>query len=158
MCGRELADAELDRFTGEPADGALDVGVVGRQRRLELGVVEVEQGTAGRAAGGGDGRAVLLDRRLLELGVAVEAEGLREADDRRRGRVGAAGELLRCLEGRLLEVVDDVSRSVLLRARELVEALGDVGREGLAVRGPGSAGGAGAAAAGPGLGCGLAHR
>ncbi len=78
--------------------------------------------------------AVLLDRGLLKLGVALEAERLREADDGRGGGAGAARELLGGLEGGLVEVVDDVAGDVLLRARELVEALGDVGRERLAVR------------------------
>ena len=96
-------------------------------------MVEVEQRRGRGAALGGRAAAVLLDRRLLQLGVALEAERLREADDGRRGGVGAAGELLGGLEGGLVEVVDDVAGDVLLRARELVEALGDVGGERLAV-------------------------
>ena len=76
--------------------------------------------------------AVLLDRRLLQLGIAVESERLGEAHDRRRRGVGAAGELLGRLEGRLVEMIDDVAGDVLLRARELVEALGDVVGQALA--------------------------
>ena len=95
--------------------------------------------------------AVLLDRGLLKLGVALEAERLREADDGRRRGVGAAGELLGGLEGGLVEVVDDVAGDVLLRARELVEAFGDVGRERLAVRAGRPAGGCRSAGA---SGCG----
>ena len=131
----ERGDAGLDLLAGEVADRLLDVRVIGGQRGLELGVVEVEQRapcevpvSAGAAA------AVLLDRRLLKLGIALEAERLREADDGRRRGVGAAGELLGGLEGGLVEVVDDVAGDVLLRARELVEAFGDVGGERLAVR------------------------
>ena len=78
--------------------------------------------------------AVLLDRRLLKLRIALEPERLREADDGRGRGAGAAGELLGGLEGGLVEVVDDVAGDVLLRAGELVEALGDVGGERLAVR------------------------
>ena len=129
----ERRDAGLDLLAGEVADGLLDVRVVGGQRGLELGVVEVEQ-RAGAAAAVALAMAVLLDRRLLKLGIALEAERLGEADDRRGGGVGAAGELLGGLEGGLVEVVDDVAGDVLLGARELVEALGDVGGERLAVR------------------------
>ena len=83
----------------------------------------------------GDLAAVLLDGRLLKLGVAVESEGLGEADDRRGRGVGPAGKLLGGLEGGLIEVIDDVAGHVLLRAREVVEALGDEAREALAVGG-----------------------
>ena len=58
----------------------------------------------------------------LELREALEAERLREADDRRARRVGAAGQLLGRVEGGLVEVVDDVLADVLLGARELLEA------------------------------------
>src|SRR5581483_7334252 len=105
-----------------------------RERGLELRVVEVEElasaGSGGLLAGA---VAVLLDRRLLKLGIALEAERLGEANDRRGGSAGAAGELLGRLEGRLVQVVDDVPGDVLLGAGELVEPLGDVGGEGLAV-------------------------
>src|SRR5918996_1495920 len=114
---------------GEISDGLLDVGVVGGERRLELGVVEVEEWAVGLAVLGGRAMAVLLDRRLLELGIALEAQRLREADYGRGRRVRAAGELLRSLEGGLVEVVDDVAGDVLLRAREVVEALGYVIRQ-----------------------------
>jgi hypothetical protein len=65
----------------------------------------------------------------LKLGEALEAERLREAHDGRAGGVRAARELLGGVERRLLEVVDDVLADVLLRARELVEALADLGGE-----------------------------
>ena len=77
---------------------------------------------------------VLLDRRLLKLRVALEPKRLREADDGRGRGAGATGQLLGGLEGGLVEMVDDVAGHVLLRARELVEALGDVGRQALSVR------------------------
>src|ERR671910_861307 len=115
--GRDRRDRRLDLLAGERAGGLLDVGVVRSQRGLELRVIEVEQGrgatpTVAFACLLGDLVAVLLDRRLLKLGVAVEAEGLREADDGRRGGVGAARQLLRGLEGGLVEVVDDVAGDV----------------------------------------------
>src|SRR6266516_2192425 len=114
--------ARLDLLAGEVASRVLDVSVVGGQRRLELGVVEVEQ-LAGavllrRSV------AVLLDRRLLKLGITLEPERLREADHGRGRGVGAAGQLLGGLEGGLVEVIDDVAGNILLRAGELVEALG----------------------------------
>src|SRR5205085_9906068 len=70
---------------------------------------------------------ILLARGALQLGEALEPERLREAHDGRARGVGAAGQLLGGLEGRLVEVVDDVLRDVLLRARELVEPGLDVG-------------------------------
>ncbi len=128
---RERLDARLDLLGGEVADRVLEVAVVGGQRRLELGVVEVEErALLGRAVLRRAG-AVLLDRGLLKLGIALEAERLGEADDGRRGSRGAAGELLGGLEGGLVEVVDDVAGDVLLRAGELVEALGDERGKGL---------------------------
>src|SRR5215213_6697943 len=57
-------------------------------------------------------------------------EWRREAHDRRARRVRPPRELLRRMEGGLVEVVDDVLPDVLLRARELVEALADLGGEG----------------------------
>ena len=72
---------------------------------------------------------VLVARGLLQLREAVEAERLREAHDGRAGGVRAPGQLLGRLEGGLLEVVDDVAGHVLLGARELLEAIGDVGGE-----------------------------
>src|SRR5919206_255932 len=83
----------------------------------------------------GDAAAELLARRRLQLGEALEAERLREAHDGRARRVRAPGELLGGLERDLVEVVDDVLRDVLLRARELVEPRTDVGREGLVAAG-----------------------
>ena len=85
--------------------------------------------------------AVLVARRLLQLREALEAQRLREAHDRARGGVGAPGQLLGGLEGRLVEMVDDVLGDVLLRARELVEAGPDVGGQRLvAVGGLGGGG------------------
>ena len=49
-------------------------------------------------------------------------------------------ELLRGVERDLVQVVDDVLRDVLLGARELVEAGGDVGRKGLVTLGGGGHG------------------
>ena len=79
--------------------------------------------------GGLGARAVLLARGGLQLGEALEAERLREPHDGRGRGVGAPRELLRGVEGHLVEMVDDVLRDVLLRARELVEARRDVGRQ-----------------------------
>ena len=100
-------------------------------------MIEVEE--CGRAAAAiavrltlGDLVAVLLDGCLLQLGVTVEAKGLGEANDRGGGGVGAARQLLGGLEGRLVEVVDDVASHILLRAREVVKALRNEVREGLA--------------------------
>jgi hypothetical protein len=70
----EGGHTRLDLLVGECAHRLLDVRVVGGQRGLELGVVEVKQGSglllAGRAA------SVLLDCGLLQLGIALEAECL----------------------------------------------------------------------------------
>jgi len=93
----------------------LEVGVVGAERALELGVIEAEERAGGRADRG-DRRPVLLDRGLLQLRVALEAKRLREADDGRRRGAGAAGELLRSEEGRLVEMVDDVASHIFLGA------------------------------------------
>ena len=120
MGGREGRDGGLDLLAGQVARGLLDVGVVGGQRGLELGVVEVEERAVGALAlalGAVGGRGpVLLDRRLLKLRVALEAERLGEAHDGRRGGVRPPGQLLGGLEGGLVEVVDDVAGDVLLRA------------------------------------------
>jgi hypothetical protein len=101
-------------------------------------VVEIEQGPgARRVAVGrtlGDLLAVLLDGGLLKLGITVEAERLGEPDDRGGRRVCPAGELLGGLEGGLVEMIDDVAGDVLLRAREIVEALGYVIRQALSSR------------------------
>jgi hypothetical protein len=72
---------------------------------------------------------ILVLGRRLQLREAVEAERLGEADDRRARGVRPARELLRGVEGGLVEVVDDVLADVLLRARELVEALADLLRQ-----------------------------
>src|SRR5712691_13525331 len=70
--------------------------------------------------------AVFLARCGLELGKALEAERLGEAHDGRGGGVRAPGQLLGGLEGRLVEVIDDVLGDVLLRARALLKARADV--------------------------------
>ena len=75
--------------------------------------------------------AVLLACGLLQLREALEAQCLGEAHDGRARGVGAPRQGLGRLERRLVEVVHDVLRDVLLRARELVEAVGDVDGEGL---------------------------
>jgi hypothetical protein len=92
-----------------------------------------QRGGRGQRLGGGaalaDPAAVLVAGGLLELGEPLEAERLREAHDRARGRVGPAGQLLGGLEGGFVEVVDDVLRDVLLRSAEVVEARPDISRK-----------------------------
>jgi len=133
--GGQHGDRGLDLFAGQAAGRLLEIRVVGAQRSLELGVIEVEQRPVLRAAVALlGGVAVLLDRRLLKLGIAVEAQRLGEAHDGRRRGAGAPRQLLRGQEGRLVEMVDDVARHVLLRAGELVEALGDEAGQALALR------------------------
>ena len=131
--GDDRVDRRLDVGAEQLVRRVLDVDVVGGQRRLELGVVEREQRRRRGERLGGAGRtaAVLVASGLLELGEALESERLREAHDGARGRAGAARELLRGLERRLVEMIDDVLRDVLLRARELVEAGADVRGQGL---------------------------
>ena len=79
----ERRDRAVDLLAGQFARGFLEVRVVGAERALQLGVVEGEERAAAARAGGGDRVPVLLDRRLLELRVALEAEGLGEAHHRR---------------------------------------------------------------------------
>ena len=93
---------------------------------------------SGSASRLGLAAAVLLARGGLQLGEALEAERLGEAHDGRGGGGRAPGELLGRVEGDLVEMVDHVLRDVLLRARELVEARGDVRGQGLV---PGGGGG-----------------
>ena len=119
-------DRGVDLLGGQLARGFLEVRVVGAERALELGVVEGEEGAAVAGAGGGDRRPVLLDRGLLQLRVALEAEGLGEAHHRRGRGARSPGQLLGGEEGCLVEVVDDVAGDVFLGARELVETLLDV--------------------------------
>jgi len=120
--------------TVELARGLRHVHVVGRERRLELGLVDREERLGlERIAGGGTavtGAAILLARRGLKLGESLEAEGLGKAHDRAARGVGAPRQLLRRVEGGLVEVVHDVLADILLRARELLEALADLRREG----------------------------
>src|SRR4051812_19850423 len=135
--GGDRVDRRLHVGARHPAGRLLHVLVVGGDGRLELVLVQREQRLgrgpgAGRADGpGGHLAAVLLARGVLQLGEALEAQRLREADDRRARGVGAPRQLLGRLEGDLVEVVDDVLRHILLGARELVEARLDVGRQGL---------------------------
>ena len=96
-------------------------------------------------------------RRLLELGVSLEPQGLGEADDRRRGRVRAAGELLGGLERGLVEMIDDVAGDLLLRAGELIEPLGDEVGERLPARPAAPAVATAAAGRGTRLRRGLGH-
>src|SRR5919112_6166544 len=135
-------DRRLDVAAADTPRRLLDVDVVGGDGGLELALVEREQRRGGgrrvavrRRQPGGDAAAVLLPRGALQLGEALEAERLREPHHRRARRVRAPGELLGGLEGDLVEVVDDVLRDVLLRARELVEPRLDVRREGLVAAG-----------------------
>ena len=79
--------------------------------------------------------AVLLARRLLQLGEALEPERLAEAHDGRGRGARAPRELLRGVERDFVEMIDHVLRDVLLRARELVEARGDVRGERLVAAG-----------------------
>ena len=123
-----IAPSTSDR--ADPPRRLLHVDVVGGHGLLERRLVEREQRRGLEAVGLGRGAvvvAVLLARRLLQLGEALEAERLREPHDRRGRRAGAARELLGGVEGDLVEMVDDVLGDVLLRARELVEARRDVG-------------------------------
>src|SRR4051812_32687185 len=132
---RDALDGRGHLVAVDLAGGLDHVHVIGRERRLELGLVDREERLRGGGLGGGGAtrrsRApVLLPRGRLQLGEALEAERLREAHDRRGGRVRATGELLRRVEGGLVEVVDYVLADVLLRAREGLEALADLSRQG----------------------------
>src|SRR5438105_622900 len=104
--------------------------MVCRERGLELVLVEREQrapvlyGPVGRALGVHP--AIFLARRRLQLGKALEAERLGEANHGRARRVRPPRQLLGGLERGLVEVVHDVLRDVLLRARALVESRADV--------------------------------
>src|SRR3954454_2644117 len=134
--GGEGVDRGLDVGARHLARRLLDVDVIGGQRGLELALVEREQRLGGgRADPAPPTRRVhapvLVARGALQLGEALEAERLREAHDGGARGVRAPRELLRGLEGRLVEVVDDVLRDVLLGARELVEPGLDVRGEGL---------------------------
>src|SRR3954452_870155 len=134
-----LADRVDRGFDVAPADaacGLLHVDVVGGDRGLELALVEREQRRRVRRAvsvprllAGRHAAAELLARGGLKLGEALEAERLREAHDGGARGVRAPRELLGRLEGDLVEVVDDVLRDVLLRAREVLEARADIRRE-----------------------------
>src|SRR4051812_9396618 len=141
-CLADGVDGRLDVAAADAPRGLLDVDVVGGDGGLEVALVEREQRRRGAVAvsvlllqSGRDAAAELLARRRLQLGEALEAERLGEAHDGRARRARPAGELLGRLEGDLVEVVDDVLRHVLLRARELVEPRTDVRREGLVTRG-----------------------
>src|SRR5437763_4550966 len=107
--------------------------MVGGERRLELGVIEREQGRSGRQRVRSARRTplVLVASGLLELREALEAERLREPDHRARGCACTARQLFRGLKRRLVKVIDDVLRDVLLGAGEVVEAGPDVGGQSL---------------------------
>jgi preprotein translocase subunit SecA len=79
----ERRDAGLDLLPGQAPGGVLDVRVVGGERGLEFRVIEVEELSGARVLLRSP-VAVLLDRCLLKLRIALEAERLREADDGRR--------------------------------------------------------------------------
>ena len=136
--GRDRLDRRRDVGARRLARRLLHVEVVGRDRGLELALVEGEQRLDDRRRPRpARGRralvasAVLLARGALQLREALEAERLGEAHDRRARGVRAARELLGGLEGDLVEMVDDVLRHILLGAREFVEARLDVGAQGL---------------------------
>src|SRR3954471_3723110 len=138
----DRVDRRLDVAAADAPRGLLHVDVVGRDGGLEVALVEREQRRRAAVAvaalvvePGRDAAAELLARRGLQLGEALEAERLGEPHDGRARRARAAGELLGRLEGDLVEVVDDVLRDVLLRARELVEPRTDVRRESLVAAG-----------------------
>src|SRR5215213_4325231 len=126
---RDQVHGRGDLVAIDLAGGLGHVRVIGAERRLELGLVNREERLRRQVR---YGRAVLtrapvlVARRRLKLREALEAERLREADDRRARGVGAARQLLRGVERRLLQMVDDVLPDVLLRAAELVEALADL--------------------------------
>ena len=113
------------------AGGLGEVGVVGGDGRLELGLVDRKQRRAGQLGGGAvlTRAPVLVTRGGLQLREALEAERLREAHDGGARGVRPPRQLLRRVKGRFLEMVDDVLPDVLLGARELVEALADLLRE-----------------------------
>ena len=79
--------------------------------------------------------AVLLDRRLPKLDEAVEAEGLEKrttVEDEVLARRASSA----VWKAAFVEAIDDVAGNVLLRTREIVEALSDEVRQAL----PGGAG------------------
>jgi hypothetical protein len=118
VCASDRFDRPLDVRPRDLPRRLLDVDVVGRQSRLEVRLVEREERRRRLAVPTRALRVrppVFLTRGVLELGEPVEAERLREADDRRARRVRPTGELLRSLERSLIEVIDDVLGDVLLR-------------------------------------------
>jgi hypothetical protein len=100
------------------SSGLLDREVVGGDRGFARALVQAEQrlGLAAGCAGAAcfDPAAIFVARRVLQVGEAVEAEGLAEPHDRRARGVRAARQLLGRLERHLVEMVDDVLRHVLL--------------------------------------------
>ena len=110
----------------ELAGGLFEVRVVGAERCFEFGVVEGEEHAAAGWSLATDRGAVFLDRRVLEFGVALETERLREPDHRRGRSPGPAGQFLRGQEGRFVEMVDDVAGDILLGTGKLVDPVLDV--------------------------------
>ncbi len=108
--------------------------MVGGEHRLEIGLVEREERRRDHAlqpAGRGvAAAAILVAGGGLKLREALEPERLREAHDGRARSVRAARQLFGCRERGLVQMVDDVLAHVLLRAREFLEALADLVREG----------------------------
>jgi hypothetical protein len=81
---RDLVHSGGDLVPVHAPGGLLHVGVVGRQSRLELGLVDREQRLGcefGGAVAALAAAAVLVARGGLELREAVEAERLRKAHD-----------------------------------------------------------------------------
>ena len=113
------------------ARGLLDVHVIGRERGLELGLVEREQrrspplvAAVGRGARRYSSRAACWSSGKPSKPSACEKRTTVELEVLARLR-----QLLGRVERRLVEVIDDVLGDVLLGAGELVEARDDVGGE-----------------------------
>ena len=117
--------AAIEGRAVHPARGLLDVDLVGSDDRLGRRRVETEERAVGARLLFAARRAVLLAGCGLKFGEAFEAERLAEAHDGRRRSLDLRRELLGRLEGRLLEVVDDVERDVALGARAAVEVAAD---------------------------------
>src|SRR5829696_6225094 len=130
---RDQVDGSLHLVPVDLARALLKGRVVRRERGLELRRVEREERRRGKRLHPRLGvlapAPVLLAGGGLKPREAVEPERLGEAHDGRARGVGPPGELLGGVEGGFVEMVDDVAGDVLLRAREVVEALADLARE-----------------------------